>query len=76
MSVQYRVAFGKKDEVVEGPDDADVVISIAAEDCRLNPSVAYMQGKLKAIGHTGVLLETLASGDAGAVLQRLAVRPE
>ena len=48
MSVQYRVAFGKKDEAVEGPDDADVVVTIAAADAGLDPSVAFMQGKLKA----------------------------
>ena len=27
MSVQYRVVLGKKDERVEGPDDADVVVT-------------------------------------------------
>ena len=64
MSVQYRVAFGKKDEAVEGPDDADVVVTIAAADAALEPNVAYMQGKLKAAGHTGVLFEVLRNGEA------------
>ena len=73
-TVQYRVAFGKKDEVVEGPDDADVVVSIAASDVGMEPSVAYMRGKLKATGPTGKLLQLLKSGDAAAVLQRLDVR--
>ncbi len=74
MSVQYRVIFAKKDEIVEGPDDAEVVISIAAQDCALPASVAYMRGKLKAVGHTGKLLDLLASGDVEPVLQRLSVR--
>jgi hypothetical protein len=75
MSVQYRVAFGKKDEAVEGADDADVVITIAAADAGLPPPVAYMQGKLKAAGHTGQLLEVLHNGEAAAAISRLASRP-
>lgn len=75
MSVQYRVAFGKKDEVVEGPDGADVVISIAAADAAIPPSVAYMQGRLKASGHTGALFEVLRNGEAAAAISRLAWRP-
>ena len=73
--VQYRVAFGKKDEAVEGPDDADVVITIPLADAALDPSVAFMQGKLKAAGHTGVLFEVLRNGDAAAAISRLASRP-
>lgn len=75
MSVQYRVVFGKKDEAVEGPDDADVVISVGAADAALEPSVAFMQGKLKATGHTGRLFELLRSGEAAAAISRLASRP-
>ena len=75
MSVQYRVAFGKKDEVVEGADDADVVITIGAADAGLEPAVAFMQGKLKAAGHTGVLLDVLRNGEAAAAISRLASRP-
>ncbi|MEI6401199.1 MAG: hypothetical protein WCP59_03325 [Actinomycetota bacterium] len=74
-TVQYRVAFGKNDEAVEGPDDADVVVSVAVADAATDPSVAFMQGKLKAVGHTGVLFEVLRSGEAAAVLSRLASRP-
>jgi hypothetical protein len=73
--VQYRVAFGKKDEVVDGPDDADVVITIGVADAGLDPSVAYMQGKLKAAGDTGVLFDALRSGEAAAAISRLASRP-
>ncbi len=74
-SVQYRVVFGKKDEAVEGPDDAAVVITVAAADASLEPSVAFMQGKLKAAGHTGRLFELLRSGEAATALSRLASRP-
>jgi hypothetical protein len=75
MSIQYRVAFGKKDEAVEGPDDAEVVVRIDAKNATLDPTVAYMTGKLKAEGHTGRLFEALWSGDAAAVISRLASRP-
>lgn len=73
-TVQYRVMFAKKDEVVEGPDDADVVISIGAADVGLSPTVAFMQGKLKTTGSTGAFFELLKSADIGAVLARLGSR--
>ena len=75
MSVQYRVVFGKKDEAVEGPDDADVVITVPAADASLDPAVAFMQGKLKAAGHTGVLFDLLRSGEVATAITRLALRP-
>jgi hypothetical protein len=74
-SVQYRVVVGKKDERVEGPDDADVVITVPIDIARaadFDATVEYMRGKLKAAGHTGRLLELLKSGDATAALARLA----
>jgi hypothetical protein len=71
-TVQYRVQVTKKDERVEGPDDADVVITIPLADAATDPTVAYMRGKLKATGHTGVLLDELRSGRAAAAIQRLA----
>lgn len=74
-TAQFRVAFGKKDEVVHGPDDADVVISVAAGDAHLDPTSLYMQGKLKAQGSTGALFALLQSGEVSAVIQRLASRP-
>jgi hypothetical protein len=70
-AVQYRVVMGKKDERIEGPDDADLVISVAAKDAGLDPTVAFMSGKLKAVGHTGLLLDALRSGEASAALARL-----
>jgi hypothetical protein len=71
MSVQVRVAVGKKRELVSGPDDADVVVTVAAADASRDPSVAYMQGKLKATGHTGVLFEALHSGEIAQALSAL-----
>ncbi len=75
MSVQYRVVFGKKDDAFVEPGDAVLVVSIAAADAGLDPSVAFMQGKLKAVGHTGVLFDVLRNGDAAAAISRLASRP-
>lgn len=75
MSVQYRIAFGKNDEAVEGPDAADVVVTMAAADAGVDPTVAFMQGKLKSTGSTATLFEVLRSGDAAAAITRLASRP-
>jgi hypothetical protein len=71
-TVQYVVAFSKKEEAVEGPDDADVVIRIAAKDVELDPTVAFMKGKLKAEGSTRALFEALWSGEAAAAISQLA----
>jgi hypothetical protein len=73
--VQYRVAFGKNDEAVEGPDDAEVVVSVAVADAALDPTLAFMLGKLKNTGPTGPLFAALADGSAAAALSRLASRP-
>jgi len=72
--IQYRVAKGKKDEIVEGPDDADVVVTISASDLSLGANVAYMRGKLKSTGSTGVLLRALASGEVDSALSAIASR--
>lgn len=77
-TVQYRVVVGKKDEIVDGPDDAEVVVTVPLTDVvadGFDPTVAYMQGKLKSSGSTGALLELLRSGEAAAALSRLASRP-
>ena len=74
VSVQYRVAFGKKDEAVDGPDDAMVVVTVDAKDAALDPSVAFMTGRLKTTGSTGALFAVLSSGAAAAAIRRLAVR--
>ncbi|MDO8390715.1 MAG: hypothetical protein Q7V57_09520 [Actinomycetota bacterium] len=75
MSLHYRVAFAKNDEAVEGPDDADNVVTISAADAALGAQVAFMQGKLKNTGSTGELLAALADGSAAAAISRLASRP-
>lgn len=62
--VQFRVVVGKKDERVDGPDDAEVVATIALADATLDPSVAFMLGRLKSTGPTGPLFDALSSGDA------------
>ncbi len=78
MSVQYRVVLGKKDERVEGPDDADVVVTapfdVVSSD-GFDATVEFIRGRVKASGHTGRLLEILKSGDATSSLSRLASRP-
>ncbi|MEY3482834.1 MAG: hypothetical protein RLZ40_877 [Actinomycetota bacterium] len=74
-AAQYRVVFGKKDEVVEGPDDASLVITVAAADAKNDPTSLYMQGKLKAAGSSGELFALLRSGEVSRVIARLASRP-
>jgi len=78
VSVQYRVVVGKKDERVEGPDDADVVVTVPLADAAaadFDPTVAYMRGVLKAAGHTGRVLEVLRSGEAATAIAALAATP-
>jgi hypothetical protein len=75
MSVQYRVVVAKKDERVEGPDDADVVLTVPVADAAaddFDAAVAFMRGVLKASGHTGQVLDQLESGEATARLAALA----
>jgi len=69
--LQYRVARGKNDEIVEGPDDANVVVSVSLADAALDPSVAFMLGKLKNTGPSGPLFDALSSGEVAATLARL-----
>ena len=78
MSVQYRVVVAKKDERVAGPDDADVVITVALADAAadgFDPTVAYMRGVLKASGHTGTVLDELKSGAASTAIASLVAQP-
>ncbi len=76
MSVQYRVVVAKKDERVEGPDDATVVftapVDVAATD-GFDATVEFMRGRVKASGDSGVVLDALKSGAASAALHGLAV---
>jgi len=78
MTVQYRVIVAKKDERVEGPDDADVVVTVPLVDAAadgFDPTVAFMRGALKASGHTGVILDALKSGAAADAISRLVAQP-
>jgi hypothetical protein len=73
-SVQYRVVVAKKDERVDGPDDADVVITVPLADAAaegFDPTVAFMRGTLKASGNTGEILALLKSGAAAAAIAPL-----
>ncbi len=74
-TVQYRVAHAKNDEAVEGPDDAELVVTVGIADAALEPAVAFMQGKLKSTGPTGPLFAAFADGSAAAAISRLASRP-
>ncbi len=74
-TVQYRVVVAKKDERIDGPDDADIVVTVPAADAvadDFDPTVAYMRGKLKASGHTGEILDLLKSGAAAKAIGALA----
>jgi hypothetical protein len=77
-SVQYRVVVAKKDERVEGPDDADLVVTVPVDVVRddgFDPAVAFMRGKLKSVGPTGPLFDLFRSGEAAERLTELAGRP-
>jgi hypothetical protein len=72
------VVVAKKDERVDGPDDADVVFTVPLADAAadgFDPTVAYMRGVLKASGHTGVVLDELKSGAAATAIAALVDRP-
>ena len=78
MSVQYRVVVAKKDERIDGPDDADVVVTVPLVDAAadsFDPTVAYMRGVLTASGRTGVILDVLKSGAASDAIGRLVSQP-
>jgi hypothetical protein len=77
-SVQYRLVIGKKDERIEGPDDADLVLTIPLDVVQadgFDATVAFMQGRLKTAGPTGPLFDLLRSGVARSALTTLAGRP-
>ena len=75
--VQYRIVVGKKDERVEGPDDATVVVTVPMDVVRadgFDATFEYMRGRLKSTGSTGALLALLKSGRAQAELAAIAAR--
>ncbi len=75
MSVRYHVVVAKKDERVDGPDDADIVVTVPvaiATEEGFDATVEFMRGKLKASGHSGEILELLRSGAATEAIVALA----
>jgi hypothetical protein len=62
-TVRAHVVVGKRDERVVGPPDADIQVIVPLEDAARDPAEAYMQGRLKAVGHTGLLFELLRNGE-------------
>jgi hypothetical protein len=78
VTLQYRVVVGKKDERVEGPDGADVVVTVPLEIVTadgFDATVEFMRGRLKTNGPSGELLQALKQGDVQAAVSRLASRP-
>jgi hypothetical protein len=75
MTVQYRVFVTKSHELIEGPDGADIVVTVPLDDVRgsaFDPTIAYMRGRLKTTGSTGAFFDLLRSGEVAAALTRLA----
>jgi hypothetical protein len=75
VSVQYRLVVAKKDERVDGPDDAAIVVTApieAVNEDGFDATVEYMRGRLKATGHTGEVLALLHTGAATDAFARLA----
>lgn len=75
MSTQYRVVVGKKDERIDGPDDADIVVTVpvaVAADEGFDATIEFMRGRLKATGQAGAVLDLLKSGGATSALAALA----
>ena len=69
------MVVAKKDERIEGPEDADVVLTVPVADAAaadFDATVAFMRGVLKASGHTGRVLQLLESGEATTRLAALA----
>jgi hypothetical protein len=78
MSVQYRVVVAKREERIDGPDDAAAVMTVPLVDAAadgFDPTVAYMRGVLKAAGDTGIVLRALRSGEAREAISRLVAQP-
>lgn len=74
-TVQYRITVSKSEELVDGRDDADAVVTVPVDvvtAADFDPAVAFMQGRLKSSGSTGALFVALRSGAAAEVLSRLA----
>jgi hypothetical protein len=74
-SVQYRIMAGRAVHASEGPDDAEVTLSIPKEIAAtegFEADLEFMRGRLKVTGPTSGVFEALRSGAATDVLIRLA----
>lgn len=72
-TVRYCIVVSKKDEVCEGPEDAAVTITVALDDAlNLDPTTAFMLGRLKTQGSTGALFRALRNGEVATTLRRIA----
>jgi hypothetical protein len=72
-SIRYCVVVSKKHDIIEGPDDATVTITVSLADAAdVDPTTAYMLGRLKATGSTGALFRGLRSGEVATTLRRIA----
>lgn len=75
MSVQYRLVVAKKDERVDGGDDAEIVVTAPLDVVTsdgFDATIEFMRGKLKATGHSGEILALLRTGAADDAFRRLA----
>ncbi len=74
-AVQYRVLDGRAVHASEGPDDAEVTMSIA-RDIALSDGfeadIEFMRGRLKVTGPTSGVFAALRSNGATTTLLRLA----
>ena len=72
-TIRYVVAVSKNEELSEGPPDATVTITVSLDDAlNLDPTTAFMLGRLKTQGSTGALFRALRSGDVTTTLRRIA----
>ncbi len=72
-TVRYVVAVSKKEELCEGPLDATVTITVSLDDAlNVDPTTAFMLGRLKTQGSTGALFRALRRGDVTTTLRRIA----
>jgi hypothetical protein len=64
VTIQVRVTRAKGEpDLIDGPDEAALVVKVAIADVATDPAVAFMTGKLKSEGPTGPLLDAIKSGE-------------
>jgi putative sterol carrier protein len=71
-SIRYCVVVSKKEEIVEGPEDATVTVTVSLADAAaIDPTTAFMLGRLKTNGSTGALFRGLRTGEVATTLRRI-----